>query len=335
MLHELTRRVMDGGDLDEGQAEAALEAILEEETPDAAIASFLTALTLKGETDGELAGFARVMRRHALRVEAGSPLLVDTAGTGGGRETFNISTTAAFVIAGAGVPVAKHGNRAVTSRSGSADLLEALGLNLDLPLERARAALGEVGIAFLFAPHFHPAMKRVAGLRRQLAHRTIFNLLGPLTNPAGAGHQLIGVYAPELTEVVARALARLECRSAWVVHGGDGLDELTTAAPSRVSEVREGQVRTFELDPAGIGLLAAGLDDYPAGTPRENAELTLGILEGRVSGHPREVVVLNAAAALHLARDMDLTAALDAARESIDSGQARTKLRDLIEFCAC
>ncbi len=334
MLHELTRQLMTGKDLDAAQAEAALEAILSPDPADATIASFLTALSLKGESAREIAGFAKVMRRHARAVSTAHDLLVDTAGTGGGAETFNISTTAAFVIAGAGVPVAKHGNRAVTSRSGSADLLVALGLNLDAPIDVAQAALAEIGIAFLFAPHFHPAMKRVAQLRRQLAHRTIFNLLGPLTNPASAPRQLIGVFSPELTDKLAEALLLLGCRRAWVVHGTDGLDELSGVAPSRVAEIRDGQTRTFTLEPQELGLSPALGNDYPAGTPAENAAMTLGILDGSVRGPAREVVALNAAAALHLARDMDLPEALREAERAIDSGRARQKLTDLIRMYA-
>ncbi len=228
--------------------------------------------------------------------------------------------------------MAKHGNRAVTSRSGSADLLLALGLNLNAPLEQAETALREIGIAFLFAPHFHPAMKRVAELRRELAHRTIFNLLGPLTNPAAAPFQLIGVYSDELTEKLAQALCLLGCRRAWVVHSSDGLDELSGVAPSRVSEVSGERVRSFVLDPQELGLSHAPGVAYPAGDPTENARITRGILEGSVQGAARDVVVLNAAAALHIARGIELPQALLDARRSLDSGRALEKLNELIRI---
>jgi anthranilate phosphoribosyltransferase len=331
MLQELTRTVLEGRHLSEQESEQALEMIISDRTSDAEIAAFLSALARKGETSDEVAGFARVMRRHAVRVRSAHPKVVDTAGTGGGLDTFNISTTAAFVIAGAGLPIAKHGNRAITSRCGSADLLTALGVNVNQPAEAAEESLNRFGVAFMFAPLFHPSMKRVAAIRRQLGHRTIFNLLGPLTNPASASLQIIGVYCPTLTEKLAQALGRLECEKAWVVHSQDGLDELSVGAPARVTEVSGEGVRTFELDPARFGVPRAELTSLRGGTPHENAALTMAILEGRVKGPARDVVTLNAAAALHLAGEREFTAAIGRAEEAIDSGAALDKLRQLAD----
>ena len=308
-----------------------MEAVFDDDLPDVAIASFLTALTIKGETPEEVAGFAKTMRRHAVRFEAHTDDMVDTAGTGGGAETFNISTTAAFVIAAAGLPVAKHGNRAVTSRSGSADLLTALGVRIDVSPEVTSECIREVGIGFMFAPMYHPAMKRVVGIRKELGHRTVFNMLGPLTNPAGAGYQIIGVYAPDLTERLAHALVALGCRRAWVVHSADGLDELSVTAPTRVSEVANGAVRSFEVDPAEFGFASASLAEIAGGTPEENAEITRGILDGATQGPKREIVLLNAAAALSVAGRGELKETLRLAAEAIDSGEAMKVMRRLVE----
>lgn len=334
MLQEFTRKLIAGQHLAEAEAEQALELILSESTSDAVIVSFLTALALKEETPEEITGFARVMRRRAVSIRSHHAKLIDTAGTGGGAETFNISTTAAFVIAGAGLPVAKHGNRAVTSRCGSADVLAALGVQIDRPPEVAERALNEVGIAFMFAPLFHPAMKRVAQIRRELGRRTIFNLLGPLTNPAGASYQIIGVYARDLTDKVARALAGLGCRRAWVLHSDDGLDELSPAG-ARVSEVEGTSVKTFDFAPFASLRFSNRPDakdaKIEAGTPEENAQLTRGILEGKVRRYPREIVLLNAAAALHVAGEGEFDQAFQKAEESLNSGAALTKLEQLIE----
>lgn len=332
MLPVLTSRLMQGESLSASEAESAMNWILAPETPDAAIASFLTALAMKGETAEEIAGFARIMRQHAVKVSSPHERLIDTAGTGGGASTFNVSTGAAFVIAGAGVPVAKHGNRAVTSRSGSADVLAELGLRIDRSPEVAERALNEIGLAFLFAPTFHPAMKRVAQIRRQLGHRTIFNLLGPLTNPAGAAFQVVGVYSLDLTETVAKALALLDCRRAWVVHSLDGMDEVAVLAPTRVSEVQGGQVRSFELPPQGGAPSQGELEIIAGATPSASADLIRGILQGTVRGLARELVVRNAAAALHVAGDGDLPEALQKAQEAVDSGAALKKLEELVEF---
>ncbi len=331
MLSRLTLRVRQGKDIGLREGAAALEAILGE-SDEEAIADFLVALSDKGETPDEVAGFAQVMRRHAVSIRSDHERLVDTAGTGGGRPTFNVSTTAAFVIAGAGVPVAKHGNRAVTSSCGSADVLSALGVNVDVPPGIVEDCLREIGIAFLFAPAFHPAMKRVARIRRRLGRRTIFNLLGPLTNPAGAQFQVIGVFDPGLTETLAQALALLGVERAWVVHSDDGLDELSAEVPSRVSEVTRNTVRTFRLDPRDYGFEAGSGGMPRGGGPKESAALTRAILEGQVQGVPEDVVVINAAAAIHLVRGEPFEACLESARESLDSGRAFKILSDLIEM---
>jgi len=334
MLQELTGQVMQGRDLSEPQAESALEMMLLDGTPDVAIASFLSALAMKGETSDEIAGFARVMRRHVIAIRSRHHNTVDTAGTGGGLDTFNISTTAAFVIAGAGLPVAKHGNRAITSRCGSADLLSALGVNVTGSTGVAESCLNEIGLAFMFAPLFHPSMKRVAGIRRQIGHRTVFNLLGPLTNPASAPFQIVGVYSPSLTEKMARSLGQLECRRAWVVHSQDGLDELSTGAPARISESGPDGVRTFEFDPRQFDMSPADWTALRGGAPEHNAAITTAILRGQLKGAARDVVVLNAAAAIHLATGVDFCEAIRKAEESIDSGAAMEKVELLRKACA-
>jgi anthranilate phosphoribosyltransferase len=306
-----------------------------EATP-AQIGAYLTALRMKGETVPEITGSVRAMRRSALAVQpAVSPMdLVDTCGTGGdGAGTFNISTSAAFVVAGTGQKVAKHGNRSVSSKSGSADVLLALGVNLDLTPEQVAQAIDRVGIGFLFAPKLHPAMKHAIGPRRELGVRTIFNILGPLTNPAGARSQLIGVYDGKLTEPLAEVLGELGSTGAYVVHGHGGLDELTTTGPNRVSRLRAGDVVTETFDPADLGFTRANPADLTGGTAEENAEITRNILAGREHGARRDVVVLNAAAALVAAgKATDLAGGLGLANQSIDSGAAQTVLDNFVAF---
>jgi len=332
MIKEAIAKLVERQDLTEAEAEAAMTEIMRGEATPAQIGGFLTALRMKGETVAEVTGCARAMRRSATPVRPRCDGLVDTAGTGGDRSgTFNISTTAAFVVAGHGTPVAKHGNRSVSSRCGSADLLQALGVNLNLNAEQVAACIDEVGIGFLFAPVFHPAMKHAIGPRRELGVRTIFNLLGPLTNPAGARAQLIGVYDASLTEPLAHALAQMGTAAAYIVHGADGIDELSTTGVNRVTHLHKGQVRTFLLDPLDLGLPRARLSDLMGGTPEENAALTRRILSGEERGPKRDVVLLNAAAALS-AESGDLAAGLEAARASIDSGRALAKLDALIAF---
>ena len=322
-----------GEDLTRAEAEEVMEEIMSGWATPAQIGGFLIALRLKGETPDEIAGFAGVMRHNAVSVRPRRRPLVDTCGTGGdGTGTFNISTTAAFVVAGAGLAVAKHGNRSVSSRSGSADVLEALGVNLELPPARVAACIDAVGIGFLCAPLLQPAMRHAIGPRREMGVRTVFNLLGPLTNPAGAQVQVVGVYKPRLTEMAARALGALGCEAAFVVHGADGLDELSTTGPNRVSALEHGEVRTFTLDPADLGLPRSDLADLTGGDAAKNAEILRAILAG-TPGPKRDIVLLNAAAALvagGAAADMREGIAL--AARSIDSGAALARLDALIEF---
>jgi anthranilate phosphoribosyltransferase len=289
---------------------------------------------MKGETVDEITGSARAMRKHAapVHVNGGTRQLFDTAGTGGdGAHTFNISTVAAFVLAGTGRKVAKHGNRAASSQCGSADVLNALGVNLNLTGEQVAACIEQVGIGFLFAPSFHPAMKHAIGPRRELGQRTVFNLLGPLTNPAGATHQLIGVYDSSLTQPLAEVLGALGGQSAYVVHGYGGLDELTTNGPNRVSRLRDGRVTTFELDASSLGLRCATKDDLAGGDPQQNARMLRDLLGGQDRSPRRDVVLLNAAAALATEND-DFTSSLEEATRALESGAALAKLDALIGF---
>ena len=326
------QKLIERRNLGQSEMTEAFDRIMAGEATPAQIAGLLVALRMKGEVVDEIAGAAASMRRHAVFVDAGGLPVVDTCGTGGdGLNTFNISTTAAFVVAGAGVPVAKHGNRAITSRCGSADLLAELGVNLEAPLETVEESIREAGIGFLFAPKMHPAMKHAMGPRRELGVRTLFNMLGPLTNPAGARAQLIGVFAPELTEPFAQVLRLLGSRRAFVVHGHDGMDELTTTAPSRVSELGEGQVRTYDLDPLEF------IGDYAApaalagGAPADNAVITRAVLAG-AAGAPRDIVCLNAAAALVAGgKAARIGEGWKLAQESIDSGRARAALEKMVE----
>ncbi len=332
MLKPLIAKVVSFQDLKAEEAEAAMEIIMTGQATPAQIGGYLIALHMKGETVDEILGSARAMRAHASRVRLdlkGSSLL-DTAGTGGdGSHSFNISTAAALVVAGAGRKVAKHGNGAATSSCGSADVLSALGVNIKLTPEQVAACIEQVGIGFIFAPAFHPAMKFAVGPRRELGQRTIFNLLGPLTNPAGATHQLMGVYDPALTETLARVLGSLGVRAAFVVHGHGGLDELTTAGQNVISHLKDGQVRTFELDPQSLGLRRAQPEHLQGGSPAENAAILREILSGKDTSPRRDVVLLNAAAAL-AAETGDLKAALTEAEESIRSCAALAKLDALV-----
>jgi anthranilate synthase/phosphoribosyltransferase len=334
-IRDAIAKVLEGSSLSEEEAQAAMTQIMHGQATPAQIGAFLIALRMKGETVAEIAGCARAMRQSAVKVRPQRPdTLVDTCGTGGdGMGTFNISTAAAFVVAGAGQPVAKHGNRSISSRCGSADVMEALGVQLDLTAEQIAACIDEVGIGFLFAPLLHPAMKHAIGPRRELGVRTIFNLLGPLTNPAGAAVQVLGVYDARLTETLAHVLAALGCRAAFVVHGAGGMDELTTCGPNRISAVRNGHVETYMLDPAELGLAHAEPDALRGGDAQENAALIRDILSGKLHGPPRDVTLLNAAAALVAAgRAADFAAGIQLARHSIDSGAAQRVLAQMVEF---
>lgn len=334
MLKPYIDQAIHGIDLTAEEAEAAMGYIMRGQVTPAQIGGYLVALRMKGETVEEITGSARAMRAHASQVPLsinGEPLL-DTAGTGGdGSHSFNISTAAAFVIAGAGRKVAKHGNRAASSRCGSADVLAALGVDLDLTPEQVGACIDEVGIGFLFAPKFHPAMKHAIGPRRELGQRTVFNLLGPLTNPAGATHQLIGVYDAALTGRMARVLGQLGGRAAFVVNGHGGLDELTTSGVNQVSHLRGGEVTSFELDARQYGLRAASRDQLRGGDPDENAVILQDLLSGKDTSPRRDVVLLNAAAAL-AAESNDLPAGLDEAENALSSGAALERLDALVAF---
>jgi anthranilate phosphoribosyltransferase len=321
-LAEALAKVLEGGSLSAGEARAAFEAIMDGIAPPARLAAFLVALRMRGETATEITAFARVMRERATPVRALGPIVLDTCGTGGdGAGTFNISTLAAFVVAAVGVPVAKHGNRSVSSRCGSADLLEGLGIRPDAPVATVERTLREVGLGFLYAPSLHGAMRHAAAVRRDLGVRTVFNLLGPLTNPAGAKHQLLGVYDPARLEVLAQALLDLGSERAMVVHG-EGLDEIALHGPTRVAEVRDGRVRTFVVSPEDAGLSRAPLKEITGGDVERNVTIARSVLRGD-GGPRRDVVLLNAAAALWVAgRAGDLREGVGLAARAIDSGAA-------------
>ncbi len=345
MIVEAIRKVVDGKDLEREEAFAVMDAIMSGQATDAQIASFLTALRMKGETVEELIGFARVMRekvspvktRHRVQASLSGTdreMLVDTCGTGGDATgTFNVSTATAFVVAGAGIPVAKHGNRSVSSLCGSADVVEALGVRLDLSAERVGRCVDDVGIGFCYAPLLHKAMKYVMLARKEIRIRTVFNILGPLTNPAHAPAQVIGVYDGRLTEMMAQVLKELGTVRAFVVHGEDGLDEISNTCESRISELRHNEVRTYTVRPEDFGLPRAGMKDLQGGSAADNAEIIRRILKGE-RGPKRDIVVLNAGAATAAGgKAEDISAGIGTAQHSIDSGAALDKLNQLVEFC--
>jgi anthranilate phosphoribosyltransferase len=332
-LTEFLARLVRREDLTREEAFELLEALLDVDATDAQISGALVALAAKGETVDELTGLAEGLRSRAVRVLCQHPCFIDTAGTGSSRaKTFNISTAAAFVIAGAGLPVAKHGNRAASSKSGSADLLTALGVNVStIPLV-SENALNEIGICFMFAPLFHGATARVAGIRRQLGIHTTFNLLGPLSNPAGAPRQIIGVWRKDLAEKLARVLSGLGTERAWVVHGEDGLDEITLAGKTHVAEARRNDVKTFEIGPEDFGFDVRAIEHLRGGDADANAEIVSAVLAGERRDEARALVIMNAAAALFLGgAAADLREGARLAGNAIDSGEARRKLELLIE----
>ncbi|MDI6710978.1 MAG: anthranilate phosphoribosyltransferase [Bacillota bacterium] len=333
MIKEAIARIIAGEDLSQQEAEEVMTQIMSGEATAAQVGALLAALRLKGETPDEVAGFARSMRRHATPVHTGRPFVVDTCGTGGdGRHTFNISTTAAFVVAAAGVPVAKHGNVSVSSRCGSADLLRALGANLELDARELGRCLDEVGLAFLFAPRLHHAMRHAAGPRREIGIRTVFNILGPLTNPACPQAQVLGVYSPEAAALVAQVLARLGTDHAFVVHGAGGLDEVSSVGPAQVWEVVGDEVAYRVIDPAELGFAPAPLEALVGGDPAANAAITHRVLAGE-TGPRRDTVVFNAALALLAAGAAeDLAHAVGLAAGAIDSGAAMAKMEEFIAF---
>ena len=333
MIQTALSRLLDGHDLSREQARDVMNEIMSGEATQAQIGGFLVALRLKGETADEIAGCAEAMREHVLPVRPKRDDLVDVVGTGGdGANTFNISTAAALVAAAAGAAVAKHGNRSASSTTGAADVLEALGFTLALPPERIERSIDELGFGFLFAQAHHPAMRHAAPVRRELAARTVFNVLGPLTNPAGARALVLGVYAPELAPTLAEALVQLDARRAFVVHGAGGLDELSPTGPNLVCEVADGNVRRYELDPVELGIPRCDPAELSGGDPATNAQALRGVLAGADGGH-RSAVLLNAAGGIAAAgHAADLREGLELAREAIDSGIATERLDRLVEF---
>jgi anthranilate phosphoribosyltransferase len=342
IITEAVRALIERRDLSRIEAAAAMEAIMSGAATSAQMAAFLTALRMKGETVEELIGFAQVMRQKAVRIRVHDDavagltgtdreMLIDTCGTGGDATgTFNVSTATAFVVAGSGLKVAKHGNRSVSSMCGSADVVETLGVNLELSPAKVARCIDEVGIGFLYAPLLHTAMKHVMPVRREMAIRTVFNMLGPLTNPASANAQIIGVYAASLTEPLAHVLAELGTVRAFVVHGADGLDEISNTGESRVSEVREGMDRSYTLRPEDFGLARAAIGELRGGDREENARIIRAILDGE-AGPRRDIVLMNAAAALVAGgRARDLKDGADVAAHAIDSGAALRKLDALV-----
>jgi anthranilate phosphoribosyltransferase len=326
-------RLLDGHDLTRDEAREAMNTIMSGEATPAQIGGFLVALRLKGETADEIAGCAEAMRAHVLAVHPKREDLVDTAGTGGdGGRTFNISTAAALVAAAAGAGVAKHGNRAVSSASGSADVLEALGFELELPPERIAESIDTLGFGFLFAPTHHPAMKHAAPVRKELAARTVFNVLGPLTNPAGARAQVVGVYSPDLVKTLAEVLAALGARRAFVVHGAGGIDELSPAGPNLVYEVVDGGIREREIDPLELGIARCAPEVLRGGSPEENAAAIREVFAGGDGGR-RDAILLNAAGAIAAGGHAeDLREGLQLARQAVEFGAAAERLEALIAF---
>jgi anthranilate phosphoribosyltransferase len=333
MIQQALATLLDGHDLSREDARGVMGSIMNGEATPAQIAGFLIALRAKGETVDEIAGCAEAMREHALPVNPQRDDLVDTAGTGGdGAKTINISTAAALVAAAAGAGVAKHGNRAVSSASGSADVLEALGFELELPAERIARSIDELGFGFLFAPTHHPAMRHAALVRRELAARTVFNVLGPLTNPAGARAQIVGVYAPELVRTIAEVLAQLGTRRAFVVHGAGGIDELSPSGPNFVCEVVDGSVRTRNIDPLEFGLERSDPSELRGGSPEQNAAAIRDVFAGE-TGARRGAILLNAAGAIAAGGHAeDLREGLELAGNAVDSGAAAARLDQLIAF---
>ncbi len=344
LIAEAIKKTVDRADLTVDEAESVLEQIMTGQATDAQIAALLTALRMKGETADELTGFARVMRRKAAPVRPRSMVtaamggtereaLIDTCGTGGDVSgSFNVSTATAFVVAGCGIRVAKHGNRSVSSRCGSADVVEALGVKIELPADRISRSIDEVGIGFLHAPLLHEAMKYVAPARKQMGIRTVFNMLGPLTNPAGANAQVIGVYADHLTELLAEVLGALGTSRALVVHGADGLDEISVTSETKITELREGKITTYTVRPEDYGIPRASLSDIQGGDAEENAQIILEVLRG-TPGPRLDIVLMNAAAAIVASSKVEsFQEGIAMAAESIKSGKAMAKLQRLIEF---
>jgi anthranilate phosphoribosyltransferase len=333
MLKDILNQVTAGENLSRQDAQRSMQAIMSGQASETQIGSFLTALRMKGETCEEITGFAQTMRSFTVKVDCASQGVIDTCGTGGDRKgTFNVSTAAAFVVAGAGVSVAKHGNHGISSSCGSADVLRALGISLEMPPQAVANAVNDIKVGFLYAPNFHPAMKYAAKPRRELGFRTVFNLLGPLTNPVGAEYQLMGVYDRALTAKAAEVLLALGVKRAMVVHSHDGMDEISSSVPTQVSEVANGEVKTYIINPAEYGFAGGDLSAYTGGTPEENAAIILKIFRGEKDAR-RDIVLINSAAALVVAgKSETLVEGIMLATESIDSGAAMAKLEELRRY---
>lgn len=334
-MKELISKIVGGEDLSREEAEKAMKAIMSGGSTEVEISALLTALKMKGETPEEIASFAKVMREFAEKIEPKvDKTLVDVCGTGGDRlNTFNISTTAMFVVAAAGVPIAKHGNRALTSKCGSADVLEELGVNLNLGFDKIRESIEEVGIGFMYAPLHHSAMKHVMPVRKKLPFRTVFNILGPLTNPANAQAQLMGVFDSELCETLASVFKILGLERAMVAHGSPGLDELSTLGETRISELKDGRIRTYYVRPEDFGLKKAKTEDLVGGSVAENARILIRVLKGEDQGPRRDIVLLNSAAGIVVGNEAEsLEEGVEIARDILDNGRAYDKLDEFIDF---
>jgi len=334
-MKEIVSKIVGGENLSRKEAEEAMKTIMSGNSNEIEISAFLTALRMKGEAPGEIASFAKIMREFASRIEPKvEGTLVDVCGTGGDMlNTFNISTTSMFVVAGAGIPIAKHGNRALTSKSGSADVLEELGVNLNSDFDKIKESIEKVGIGFMFAPMHHSAMKHVMPVRKQLGFRTVFNILGPLTNPANARAQLMGVFDPNLTETLANVFKILGLDRAIVAHGDPGLDELSTLGKTKISELKDGEVNTYFIKPEEFGLSIAREEDIAGGTAKENSEILVDILSGKDTGPRKDITLLNAAAGILVGGLADnLKEGMEIAKDSLESGKAQKKLEELVNF---
>ena len=333
MIKKLISKVVDGIDLTRDEMVACMNEIMTGEATQAQIGSFITALRIKGETVDEITGAAMVMRDKAIKIKIKQDTIIDTCGTGGsGKNVFNVSTAVAFVVSGAGLTVAKHGNRGVSSQCGSADVLKVLGVNIDIAPKKVEECINKIGIGFLFAPLFHSAMKHAIGPRREIGIRTVFNILGPVTNPAGANCQVIGIFRGDLTDAIANVLKNLGTRRAFVVHGADGLDEISISGETRVSELKDKKVRTYCIKPEDFSIKRARLEDVKGASPEENSEIIKEILAGK-KGPRQDLVLVNASAAIVAGgRAKDFKEGVKIAKESIESGKAKQKLEQLIEF---
>ena len=335
MINEVISKLVEGGDLSEKEVTAVFDLMMEGELPESQMAAFLTALRMKGETVSEITGVAKALLSKAEKIDCDRETAVDLCGTGGdGSGTFNISTTAAFIVSGAGVTVAKHGNRSVSSPVGSADVLEALGVKIGIPPSLAQKCLSEAGIAFLFAPVYHPAMRNVAKCRKELGIRTVFNLIGPVVNPAGVRNQVMGVYSPQLLVPVAEVLKNLGSQKVMVVHGEGCLDEITVTGDTKVAELRDGEIAEYDLHPEDFGVKTRSQEELRGGaSAAENAEITLSVLRGGENGAKTDASLLNAMAAIYVSgKAASLAEALVLAKDSLSSGAALGKLEMLVEI---